>query len=91
MSSEANGTLEEIPKMLNNIEESNTQLNSLIDSLTEKIKSGQLGMNEVSTVPIQLIDRNKACLVKCPLTDYWLFHVRLAHRIKIRTTLPTSN
>lgn len=49
MSSEANGTLEEIPKMLNNIEESNTQLNNLIDGLTEKIKSGQLGMNEVST------------------------------------------
>lgn len=58
MSSEANGTLEQIPKMLNNIEESNTQLNSLIDSLTEKIKSGQLDMNEVST---QLTDRNKAC------------------------------
>lgn len=50
--------MEQIPKMLNNIEESNTQLNSLIDSLTEKIKSGQLDMNEVST---QLTDRNKAC------------------------------
>lgn len=70
MSSEANGTLEQIPKMLNNIEESNTQLNSLIDSLTEKIKSGQLDMNEVSTQPPGLL--------KCTLTDYWLFHVWVA-------------
>lgn len=43
--------------MLSNIEESNTQLNSLVDSLTEKIKSGQLDMNQVSTSQIK--DGNK--------------------------------